>query len=59
MTAPHTHALALPLADGDLEPSELQDNHLLQRQNEEYLGNAQRDAKKPKLPWWKTPSPWW
>ena len=51
------HTLGLP--DGELEPSvPLQDSHLLQGQGEEYLGNAQPD-KKPKLPWWKTPSPWW
>ena len=55
-TASHTHTLGLP--DRDLESSDhLQDNHLL-HQSEEYLGNTQPD-KKPKLPWWKTPTPWW
>ena len=52
-TDPHTYAL--DVADVDLEPSDhLQDNH---HQSEEYLGITQ--SKKPKLPWWKTPSPWW
>jgi hypothetical protein len=41
----------LDALDGDIEPSE-------SHQSEEYLGNTQPD-KKPKLPWWKTPSPWW
>ena len=59
--APHNDSDALGLLDGDLEPSErLQDNHLLQHEGEEYLDNTQPDtSKKPKLPWWKTPSSWW
>ena len=58
-TTPHTHSVSLPDGDLHVEPSEcLQDNHLLQHQSEEYLRNTQPD-KKPKLPWWKTPSPWW
>ena len=48
-TVPHTHALGLP--DDELEQS-------VCLQGEEYLGNTQPDNK-PKLPWWKTPSPWW
>jgi hypothetical protein len=44
-----------PEALGLLEPSQpVQDNH---RQSEEPLANPQ--DKKSKLPWWKTPSPWW
>lgn len=56
-TASHTHGLGL--LDGELEPlARLQDSHVPQNPGEEYLGNIQPDQK-PKLPWWKTPSPWW
>jgi len=66
-TVPQPEALGLP--DGNLEATErLQENHPIRHQSEESLVSPKGSHgpyssgelnKNPKLPWWKTPSPWW